>query len=176
MSCMRKHYRFWLIVLAMMFLVGTSKPLNYKQLTGETVEVPDGISILGEPEAKFGENGNNQGCFSEQVLDLEVELEVRNEGASPVIIEEDDVRIFVDGEEESMSEYQYSRTGVPRGAAFRVYEIEGGEEAKINLDSTAFMPYAALETTAKIELFVPIGSDELRIVFANVDEAETKTW
>lgn len=174
-ALVRRH-RYWVLFLVVLLLMGTSRPLDYKPLKGEAVEIPESLAVLEAPEGNLGENVNNQGCFADQVLDLQVSVEVRNEGGSTVIIEEEQTRLFINGVEESMKEYQVTSSGVERGQAFRTYEIEVGDEERLVLQSTAFLPNEALESTQEIEVVVPLGEEELRVVFEDVDEVETRTW
>ncbi len=170
-----KRHRYWALFLVVLLLMGTSRPLDYKPLTGEAVEVPESLAILEAPEGNFGENPNNQGCFVDQVLDLRVEVEVRNEGESTVVIEEEEAKIYVDGERQQLQQHVYSIGGERRETPFEVYEIDPGQEERVSVFSWSFMPREALETTREIEVIVPVGEEVLRVVFEDVDEVETTT-
>lgn len=171
-----RHHRFWVLFVAVLFLMGTSKPLDYKLLTGEAGELPEGLVAMEAPAGYFGENTDNQGCFADQLLDLKVEVEVRNEGEATVVIEEEEAQIFVDGQRQELRQHVYTIGGERRETPFEVYEIEAGQEETVSMFSMAFMPKEALETTREIVVVWELEDEELRLVFEDVDEAETLVW
>ncbi len=165
----------WIVIPLLFLLLATSRPLAIKDLTGVAEAVPEGLSVVEEPIARFGENSNNQGCFADQVLDLRVRVHVRNDGGEEVTIREEDAEIFIDGVRKPLEPHTYTiGDGDPTVVPFEEYTLAPGDEKEVVVYSFGFMPREGFEEIDRIEVTLPVEDQEIRVLFDDVRSVEAE--
>jgi hypothetical protein len=164
-----------LVALAVL-VMGTSRPLDWKDLRGTLAEAPAGLVAEVPPAAFLGENVNNQGCSCrEETLDLLVVARLRNEGAREVRLEERRVVVVVDGRELPLRQGSYSIGDETHRYELRELVLGPGETGEFRAYSQSFRPRSALTSVDRLEVIVPSGEERLRLVFENVGSVPVQT-
>jgi len=160
-----------LLVAAALVLMGTSRALEKKILRGRADRLPQGLVVEGPVVAFFGENVNNQGCSAPQRLDMVVDIPLRNTTSAPVQLEEAQTRFVLDGKVLPIK----PRGGKKNRLPFRVLKILPNKAAVLRLQTQAFVAKGALRATDRIEVLLPVGADELHLLFSGVKAAPIQT-
>jgi hypothetical protein len=166
----------WVIVGLAFFLLGTSRPLDSKELTASAGTAPTGLVIVAPAQAVLGENVNNQGCCRGQWADLALKVELANDGAEPVRLEQGAAEVLVDGAPHRMAQITYTVGNDPTTVVpFESYDIAPGETKTVRLLLSAFLPVAAVRSVERIELRWPAGNGTVDCTFENVNAVAATT-
>jgi len=158
----------WALAGAAFFLLGTSRPLDSKTLTAAACEPPAALTIVGPAGAVLGENVNNQGCCNQQWVDLAFKVDLRNDGAVPVHLEQSAAEVLVDGAPHRMAAITYSVGGQTNVVPLESYDLAPGETKTVRLLLTAFLPRSALGAVERIEVRWPAADGTLACSFEGV--------
>ena len=154
------------IAVGSVFLLGTSRPLDGKDLSGIVTSSPDSLVVVGPPTALFGENVNNQGCCRSETVDLAVAVVVRNDGPSAIQIREAQCSAMVDGASFLMADLSHGEHLEPES-----FEVALGQTETIELSFYSILPRASLYSADEIQVVIPIGTEELHVLFEGVSSA-----
>ena len=159
----------------LVLLVGTSKQLVKKDLTGKLLRASEGIQLSGTPTATFGESVNNQGMFADQMLDLEVIFTISNQTQTEVLVREKGIRIILDGESYKFKPGEVIVDKKKITIPLQEYRIASGGTQEITIFYEEFVSKEKLETTDKIEVVIPVAASYLHIIFEGVKEVGVTT-
>lgn len=150
-----------LSALALLALLGTSKPLAYKRGTGKLAKTAAGLTAKQGPSFFVGENVNNQGCFVEQRLDLRVEVALKNAGKEAVTLAEKDATLTV-GKQRFPIKRQYwsGAKHSRRHKALRTFTLPPGQTTTVRLEAYSFVAISKLpwKQIDRVEVSWPLGA------------------
>ena len=165
----------WVVAALAFFLLGTSRSLASKELSSDSAETPPGLAAVGPARAVLGENVNNQGCCNQQWTDLAFKVVLRNDGSTPVQLEQSVAEVLVDGAPHRMSPITYSVGGDVQVLPFEAYDLAPGEDREIRLLLTSFLPASAIRAVERIEVRWPCAAGDLVFRFQGVGAVATTT-
>ncbi|MBI5503141.1 MAG: hypothetical protein HY907_23050 [Deltaproteobacteria bacterium] len=166
----------WAVAILAFFLLGTSRPLESKELVAAAGTAPPGLTIVTPARAVFGENVNNQGCCSRQWADLALKIDLRNDGTETVRLDQGAAEVLVDGAPHRMSQLTYSvGNDPPQMIPFETYDLAPGETRTVRLLLNAFLPSSAIRSVRRLELRWPAADGMVVATFENLDELDTTT-
>jgi len=175
LSLLRSALRGGLLALAALLAVGTSKTLHGKKLAAPHPEAPATLKLEGPPEAWLAEDVNNQGCFSDQVLNLSVRIPVRNVGAAPLEIKPETVALTIDGRTFPVrrAQFAYPRKPPKESSQGRRYgsTLPPDTPGELFIAALSVLPKEKLKSVKRARLRVPLGEGigALRLDFPSIE-------
>jgi hypothetical protein len=173
-SLLRVALRGGLLALTAVLAVGTSKTLHGKKLVAPHPEAPAPLKLEGPPEAWLAEDVDNQGCFSDQVLNLSVRIPVRNVGSAPLEITPKAVTLTIDGRTVPVQRAQFAHPRKPSkdSPQSRRYgpTLPPNTRGELFIAAHSVLSKEKLKSVERAQLRATLGkgSGELRLDFPDI--------
>ncbi len=164
---MRRRLPFLVPLSALSFL-GTSRPLLHKVPTGTVAVAPSDVASLEPPKILLRENVNNQGCFAAQKIDLTLSLPLRNGGSAPLVVEDQNGTVNVDGRTIPTRFVVVAADGTAAGR----FEWGPGANGSVRLSAEAMADKATIEAHT-IDVLPTSSRGPVRVRFTDVDKTPT---
>lgn len=142
------------LLAAGLLTLATSKRLSGKLLERPEIRVSSLAAVKGRPLMMFSENVNNQGCFSRQVLDFILNLELENLGCEPLMIKVEEVELLVDGKRRKVTAAFFRVLDQDMSHSAQKSELAAKSRGTLIIKAERILPKSALKSISTVELRV----------------------